>query len=470
MYLFLDILFRSTDIFVAPLCFAVLLMIFSVIVSKYKDDRIKFLFVKAFYFKMACALMFTAVNTFYYRSGDTVLYYNCTKYLHDAVMDDYDNLLKIYQTKMINVKTPLMNYFVYRDSGYPEFEAMHDTGNFFVPKFGLPFMLIFGRGYLTTTMFFSFFALGGSIRLFKFFYHYFPLYWREIAMATLFLPSAAYWSSGIMKDPICFGAVGYLVYAVFNIFIKRRKIIYSLLWMAISGVLLFYIKPYILLALAPAIVIWLFVELNKTVENKTLRRVMAVLTFSAGVLMAYLLVNYVTSVEGLQSYQLETIVETSTANREIYQDVSTREGGAYFSINTTNPVLLVLNGIVATLFRPFLWEINGPTALLSSLEATFFLFFTLAIIFKRGLGTFFRQVFAHPVFVMCLIFSIVFAAAVGSTALNFGSLSRYKIPCLPFYLLMVMIIYHTQGLKYPEWLQKILGYKNAKISHPKMIF
>jgi hypothetical protein len=222
--------------------------------------------------------------------------------------------------------------------------------------------------------------------------------------------------------------------------------------------------------LVPGIVIWLFTELNKTVENKTLRRIMSVITFSVGGLIALLLINYVTSDESVKSFQLEALVETSTTNREIYQDISTREQGAYFAINTTNPVLLVFYGLIATLFRPFLWEINGPTALLSSLEATFFLFFTLSIIFRKGLFTFFKKAFTHPVFIMCFIFSFVFAAAVGSTALNFGSLSRYKIPCLPFYLLMVMIIYHQEGLKYPSWLNRILGYRTIQIPQQKTAF
>jgi hypothetical protein len=467
MYILLDSLLRDSDIFAAPVCFVVLLMIFSVIISKYKEDRIRNLFIQAFYFKMACALIFTLVNTFYYRGGDTEMYYNCTKYLHDAVMDDTDNFLKIYQTKGINVKTPLMNYFIFKETIYPEFEAMHDAGNFLVPKFGLPVMLVFGKSYLVTAMFFSFFALGGSIRLFKFFNYYFPAYWREIALATLFLPSAAYWSSGIMKDPICFGCVGYIVYGFYKIFIKRKGFVYSIFWIVLCGTLLYYVKPYILLALLPGIVIWLFTELNKTVENKTLRRIMGFLTFSLGAGMAFLMINYVTSDASLKSFQLDTIIETSNTNREIYQDISIREKGAYFAINTSNAFLLVLNGIVATLFRPFIWEINGPTALLSALEAAFFLFFTLLIIFKKGLVTFFRNAFSHPVFIMCFIFSFVFAAAIGSTALNFGSLSRYKIPCLPFYLIMVMIIYRTEGLNYPAWLNRILGYRTIQTSQKK---
>jgi hypothetical protein len=458
----LDSLFQTNDILVVPLCFVILLMIMSVVVRKYDDDKIKNLFLKAFYFKMACTVLFAAVNTFYYNGGDSEMYYFCTQYLKDAVADDSDNFIKIYSTKVINVKTPLMEYFIYHQTDYPVFEAMHDAGNFLVPKFGLPFMMLFGNGYISTAMFFSFFALGGSIRLFKFFYNYFPQYWREIALAVLFLPSVAYWSSGIMKDPICLGSVGFLVYGFYNIFIRRKAIVPSIFWILLSATLLFFIKPYILLALLPGIVIWLFTELNKAVENKTLRRIMGVLTFSIGGLLGFLLINYVTSNESLKSFQLDSIVETSNTNREIYQDIASREKGAYFTVNTSNPVLMVLNGIVATLYRPFFWEVNGLTAFLSSLEAAFFLFLTLFIILKKGLFIFFRRVFEHPVFLMCFIFSFVFAAAVGSTAMNFGSLSRYKIPCLPFYLIMVIIIYHKEGIGYPDWLRRILGYKTVQ--------
>jgi hypothetical protein len=465
----LDSLFQANDILIVPLCFVVLLMIMSVVVRKYKDDKIKNLFLKAFYFKMACTLLFAAVNTFYYNGGDSEMYYFCTKYLRQAVADDPDNFTKIYLTKVINVKTPLMDYFIYHQTGYPVFEAMHDAGNFLVPKFGLPFMLLFGNGYITTAMFFSFFALGGAIRLFKFFYHYFPQYWREIALATLFLPSVSYWSSGVLKDPICFGAVGYIVYGFLNIFILKRNYIYSLIWIALGGVLLFYIKVYILLGLTPAIVLWLFTEINKAVENRTLRNIMSVLTFSIGAIMAVVMVNYVTSEESLKSFRLDTIVETSEYNRGLYSEFATQNQGSYFSVKSSNPAVLILNGIIATLFRPFIWEVNGLTAFLSALEALFFFYLTLYFIFKKGFFAFFRTAFKHPVMIMCFVFSIVFAAAIGSTALNFGSLSRYKIPCLPFYLIMVIVMVGQAGLPYPNWLKRLLGYQVYKKPENKIV-
>src|SRR5688572_25690734 len=236
----LDILFKPLDVIVAPLCFVLLLMIFSGIMRKYKEQQRK-LFMKAFYFKMAFALIFTAMCSFYYRGGDTEMYYQCTQFLHKAVIDDYENLYKILGTQKISIETPLVNYFLWTGSRYPVFEAMADPGNFMAPKLGLIPSLIFNKSYLCISMFFSFFALGGAIRMYKFFLHFFPQYYREVALATLFLPSVTLWSSGLMKDPITFGSVGYLLYGVFNIFIKRQKIFGSLIWVGISIFFLFYI-------------------------------------------------------------------------------------------------------------------------------------------------------------------------------------------------------------------------------------
>ena len=452
-------LFRDVDFLAAPICFIILLMVFSVIIVKYKDDRTRTLFLQAFYFKMACALIFTAFSSFYYSGGDSEMYYFAGLHLHEAVMDDPNNFVKIFLTKVINVKTTLMDYFIYDTSIYPIWEAMHGEGNFFVPKLGLPFLLVFQKSYLCTAMCFSFFAFGGSIRLYKFFVYYFPEYWREIALATLFLPSAVFWSSGMLKDPICFGSVGFLIYGVFNIAIRRHKFVTSIAWIAVSVVFLFYIKPYILFALLPGIVLWLFTEMNKLIGNRTLRNIFTVLTLVGGAISAFYLIQYTTSDDSVKSFRLDTIIETSAASRNQYAEFSETEAGAYYTIGTTNPVLVFLNGIVATFFRPFPWEISSPIVALSVIEAMFFLFIAMSVIFKRGLFYFFRKIFAHPVFMLCFVFAFVFAAAVGSTATNFGSLSRYKIPAMPFFLVMILILYRQAGLIYPNWFKRLLGYR-----------
>jgi hypothetical protein len=455
--------FKAYDIVLAPLCFLILMAFIYLKANAYRDGKLGDILKKAFYFKIFFCFAFTALMEFYYVTGDTEMYYFATLDIQKALLEGATTPGKLLTTfKVVNLRDPLAEYFMADREFYPVYEFMGGDSNFFVPKFAVLFSLIFFKSYLCITFFFGLFALGGAFRLYKTFYYYFPRYNKELALAILFLPSVCYWSSGLLKDSICFGAIGYLIYGIHNIFILKRKYFWSIFWILVSGYCLFTIKVYILLAISPGIVLWLFAEFNKLVEDKTLRRILAFITLSISAVLGFFLINYITSTETAKAFRIDSIFESSNYQRNLYNNMSTFDKGSYFKIQTTNPVLLVLYGIVAALFRPFIWEINGPTAFFASLEATLFLFFTLSIFFKKGVFVFFKQIFSHPMLRLCFIFSIIFASVVGSTALNFGSLSRYKIPCLPFYFLMLLIVYRELGLQYPKWFATILGYNKKK--------
>jgi hypothetical protein len=78
--------------------------------------------------------------------------------------------------------------------------------------------------------------------------------------------------------------------------------------------------------------------------------------------------------------------------------------------------------------------------LFSALESTIFMFLTVYLIFKTGLFKTLRYIAATPIVNFCIIFSIVFAFAVGVNSGNFGTLVRYKIPMMPFYLSALYIM------------------------------
>ena len=94
---------------------------------------------------------------------------------------------------------------------------------------------------------------------------------------------------------------------------------------------------------------------------------------------------------------------------------------------------------MVTLFRPFIWEARKVIVGLSALEAIAFLLGTLYVLMKIGIGGFFRKVFSDPNLTFFLCFSLIFAFAVGISSYNFGALSRYKIPCLPFYSALLIV-------------------------------
>jgi len=129
---------------------------------------------------------------------------------------------------------------------------------------------------------------------------------------------------------------------------------------------------------------------------------------------------------------------------------------SYYTINTSNPFLLVINSIGAVFFRPFLWEVNSAAAILSAVEAFGFMLLTLHVFYKTGFSAPFRIIFSDPRMMMSFIFALVFAVGVGASTANFGALSRYKIPCIPFYLIILFLIYLKAKLPYPRFLSKIL--------------
>ncbi|MET0636021.1 MAG: hypothetical protein ABWZ25_08320 [Chitinophagaceae bacterium] len=455
MYLLTRFFFVSDLLFV-PIC---LILLFAIIRFKAKKqpDHICRLYYKAFFYKTFFVFAFTLITEYYFKGGDTGLYYQGVTDLRNSVKDNFGHISDILFSLKLTSNSPLFPYFFY-DNYVDDITAnyMISPSNFFIPRLALIPSFLFNNSFLCINLCFSFFALGGAIRLFKTFNHFFPDYWKEIALATLFLPDVCYWSGGLLKDPICFGAIGFITYGILNIFIKKEKVFSSILLILICCYLLFFIKIYILLVLMISIILWQFAEFNKLIKDVAYRRLFSFLSFAGSLLVAFLLVTYLTSSEGGQAYRIDRIMEQSSNQRRQFGLLAEQQGGSYFAVNNDNVFTLVFNGIIATFFRPFPWEISSPIMLFSAIEALILLILTGFFVLKRGFLNFFRFSFKDPRTLMCFSFAMIFAVAVGSTTSNFGAMSRYKIPCMPFYLLLLLLLYRNSRLAYPGWFQRIL--------------
>lgn len=448
--------FSANDVFLVPLCLLILYAIVRSRAERPENKEIRNIYYRGFAFKVLFGFGYALATEYIFKGGDTGLYYQSITDLRAALSDDFGFINTIVESKSIDLDNPLAPYFYYDNN--PDdftFNYMRSASNFFIPRLGLLPSLIFMNSYLCLCFVFGFCAYAGSIRIFKFFYYYYPAYKREIALAAVYIPSVVFWSAGLLKDSVTFGGIGLILYGVFNIFVRKNNIKASLFWIAISAYLVFNIKVYILLAFILALTIWFFAEINKVIKDKTLRRIFSFLTFLSSLIVAYFLLNYFTTQEAAQSFKLDTLLEKTEKQRNALESVKI-EGNSAFKINSSNPVALVLGSLTATFFRPFIWEVNTPIALFSAIESFAFLLLTLNFFFKRGIPLFFKNIFSDPKLLMCFVFSIVFAIAVGASTTNFGALSRYKIPCMPFYFIMLLLVYKKAALDYPQWFNKIL--------------
>ena len=149
----------------------------------------------------------------------------------------------------------------------------------------------------------------------------------------------------------------------------------------------------------------------------------------------------------LNEYSVENITKKAKKTQEWIAYISEVQEGSGYDLGTLDGTLGGMlskfpQAVNVTLYRPFLWESKKPIILLSAIESTAFLIFTLMIFYKRGIGGTFKQIFRDPNLLFFFIFSLIFAFAIGISTGNFGSLSRYKIPCMPFFASLLLVLYY----------------------------
>lgn len=433
--------FRYDDAFLVPICILVIIFISRSVRKKYANTVIVKYFFPALLLRLAFCLIQALIMAFYYKGGDTTMYYQVILDMHKAVGDDFSFLNDIYGSLSLHTTDRIYPYFENDELGYSHYFILA-TNNYTVPKFGLIFSLIFSKSYLCISLCISFFAFAGCWRLFKMFYYIYPHLHKKIAIATLFLPSVLFWGVSLLKDSICMGALGFFLYALYQIFFKKRKIFISLIVLLFSGFLLFHIKVYIFLCIVPAFLLWLFVDFNKRIEDRTLRNISKVLMGVVSILAALILLRQLTSSESAKGFSADNLFESISTQQKsfsYFEGTGSNFSVAKFDNSVTGLLLLFPQGVVNTFFRPFPWDVKSPLMILSFIEAFGFLILTLMAFVRIGFFKTFGIIFSNPVALFCFVFAIFFGGIIGFTTYNFGALARYKIPCLPFYLMMLFI-------------------------------
>jgi hypothetical protein len=145
----------------------------------------------------------------------------------------------------------------------------------------------------------------------------------------------------------------------------------------------------------------------------------------------------------LGQYALDNVLEKAVVT---YKDLKADYyGGNTFDIGefeATIPSMIskIPEAIAAGLFRPFLWEVRNPVMLLSGIEGMVLIILTIRILWKMRIIGIVRYLTKNHLLVFALIFSLFFAFSVGISTSNFGSLVRYRIPVLPFYVGSLFIL------------------------------
>ncbi|HMO61342.1 MAG TPA: hypothetical protein PKC39_00695 [Ferruginibacter sp.] len=424
-----------TDLILFPVYVLIFYLIFSARRKRITDPVLRRYHLHGFWIKVLGTVAFTFFHLFITRGDTTALYYTEGINITKLILQDITNVKMLFTSGKHFDENLLADSF---NRGYFKNES-----NYFITILVSFFSFFTFGSYSVINLVFSLISFSGVWRLYKFFYEQYPKLHRQLAIAIIYLPTFIFWSSGILKDPLCTGMLGWFTYSVYCAFIKRTGFTRNIIIAVISGAILGLVKSYILVAYIPFFTIYL-VMMNLKQMQQTASKIILLgsLIFIGGGVMALIAGKLQEVLGNLALDKLTESVKTTQQNfmgiAELAESAFTL--GVEFDGTPESLVKIAPAAVTASLFRPYLWESKKISTLLSSLESLAFMLFTLYVFLRAGPIRFLARIFNDPMIMYCFFFAILFALFVGATTLNFGTLVRYKIPCLPFYLIALILI------------------------------
>lgn len=424
------------DLLVTPLIILLVLVAAYWVRPRVTDDITRRYFFPGLLVKIFGAIALGFIYQFYYNGGDTYNFHtHGSRHIWEAFMDD--------PLIGFNLLTSNGNYFPGSYTYVSRMLFYTDPSSFFVIRIAAFFDLCTFSSYSATAVLFSALAFSGSWCLFLTFYDQSPSLHFSTAVATLFIPSVVIWGSGLLKDTITLACIGFLTYATYKLLVQKKIQIGTIILGMVSIWVLFVVKKYILLCFLPAVLLWIYAANIARFRSIVIKILLVPILITIMGASGYFAVVFIGADD--PRYALDKIAVTAKITAYDIGFYSGRDAGSGYSLGEldgtfTNLLSKFPQAVNVSLFRPYLWEVRNPLMLLAAVESFALLGFTFYVFVTAGIRIF--SIASQPNVIFGLVFSITFAFAVGVSTYNFGTLTRYKIPLLPFYLLSLIFIRH----------------------------
>ena len=426
------------DFLLAPLYIFLLYLFFRSKRKKYASPLLQKYHRQGFWIKIFACILFVLYYSYFTVGDTTVLYQLEGNNLYHLILRDSSNFKYLFKSgKDFDLSLVANRY----NKGY-----FRDESNFMVIRLDTLFSFISFGSYAVINLFFAALAFSGLWKLYLFFYEQYPKLHKQFAISILYFPSLAFWSSGLLKDSLCIAALGWLTYSLYSLLVKRKSVVKNCILIFIAGYFLGVLKIYILLAYLPFFILFLLLKNVQNIKFKFFRYLFVPVIIA---LTVYSFTSFLSSYnDELGGYAVEDLTSSISHLNQVIEDRSGREDaasnfslGEKFDGTFKGLIKIAPVAVATTFFRPFLWEAHKLSQLMAALESLILMFFTGYVLLKGGIINFFTTIVTDPLIMYCFLFAVVFGLFIGASTLNFGTLVRYKIPCLPFYTIALFLIY-----------------------------
>jgi hypothetical protein len=262
---------------------------------------------------------------------------------------------------------------------------------------------------------------------------------RVTLLVCMLLPSMVFWTSGLLKEalamigmgPLCLGSA---------LLVQRKRFFLGGALILVGGFIISIYKSYILIPWLLVVGIWFYWQ--RTLASKGSIRLLSQpiyialafgLAFGGIVMLGEFFPRYSFARVTDEIAQLQSLGQRiSGGSNYVIADAPARSAGAQLALL---PV-----GLLFSLFRPLPFEARNFALLLNVAEMIVVLWLWWRLFRVRPLRQTLRALFTSPVLVASLVFVILFGAIVGIATTNIGTLSRYRIPMMPFYIMLLAVL------------------------------
>ena len=254
-------------------------------------------------------------------------------------------------------------------------------------------------------------------------------------VAVLLIPSVVFWSSGLLKESVAMAGFGWAFLGAYRL--MSARVLSALVPLLLGSIVVAVVKPYILAAFLPAAALWFFLQRSVVDGRVTVRPLLGVTLAVAG-LAAFAGLTAI-----FPRFALDTLAEEAAT---LQQAGLSSIGGSNYAFGDANTrsfagqMAFAPLALLSSLYRPFLFEANSLQVAINALETAALLVLTIRVFVINGLVGTFARIWQSPLIAHCIAFSLIFGTAVGLATTNLGTLSRYRMPLVPFFAYALIVL------------------------------
>jgi len=373
------------------------------------------------------------VYRYYYEGGDLTTYFMFGVPGAEALSQDFGN-----------IAPELVKAFFQQEFRLPfEMWAEGSTGTMMSISIGLLFLL--GNSLWAVSVLIALCSFIAKVLIYRALRAEFPQrHHPALLAASVLIPSAVFWTSTLLKEPVMTVFFGPLFLGLRWI-LEGRRLGWAAVLTTIGGVGVALLKPYVLVSLVLTGALWV-IWARVIRERGSILVKPVYLALAAGLLV----VAFVGAGRFFPQLSPARVADSMTQQRRA---AALTSGNSDFTLegpeasvsdesgrDVASQLVLAPLALVTSLFRPFLLEARNATQFVNALETTWVLVLVVQIFRRNTIQQLVQRITASPTLMFCVAFTLVLGLGTGLSTSNLGALSRYRAPMMPFLFALLFML------------------------------